>query len=129
MVVNATLAAIAKHGVTQKPDINVYQIASSVVNPLVFNDLAKLLYEYYNSSPCMDSKGRPIKVPSMKLFSSMEEFSTHLWGDAIRRSGLTTIPPSEGKLSQKLETICRKSVEQAKYLANIYEPYTFYGGR
>ncbi|KAK4581832.1 hypothetical protein RGQ29_025121 [Quercus rubra] len=129
MVVNATLAAIAKHGVTQKPDINVYQIASSVVNPLVFNDLAKLLYEYYNSSPCMDSKGRPIKVPSMKLFSSMEEFSTHLWGDAIRRSGLTTIPPSKGKLSQKLETICRKSVEQAKYLANIYEPYTFYGGR
>ncbi|GMY14330.1 fatty acyl-CoA reductase 2, chloroplastic [Fagus crenata] len=129
MVVNATLAAMAKHGVAQKPDMNVYQIASSVVNPLVFNDLAKLLYEHYNSSPCMDSKGRPIKVPSMKLFSSMEEFSTHLWGDAIQRSGLTAVASSNEKLSQKLESICRKSVEQAKYLANIYEPYTFYGGR
>ncbi|WVY97448.1 hypothetical protein V8G54_029599 [Vigna mungo] len=127
MVVNATLAAMARHGVTQKADINVYQIASSVVNPLVFQDLAKLLYEHYSSSPCIDSKGRPIQVPLMKLFSSTEEFSGHLWRDAIQKRGLT---PSKGKkMSQKLENMCRKSVEQAKYLANIYEPYTFYGGR
>ncbi|KAK9921601.1 hypothetical protein M0R45_030105 [Rubus argutus] len=129
MVVNATLAAIAKHGMAQKPDINVYQITSSVVNPLDFQDLSKLLYEHYNSSPCMDSKGRPINVPSMKLFSSMEDFSAHIWRDATQRSGLTALASSNGKLSQKLEMMCRKSVEQAKYLASIYEPYTFYGGR
>ncbi|OMO51850.1 Male sterility, NAD-binding protein [Corchorus capsularis] len=129
MVVNATLAAIARHGMSPKPDINIYHIASSVVNPLVFQDLARLLYEHYNSSPFLDSKGRPIHVSSMKLFNSMEDFSAHLWRDAIQRTGLTAMGSWSGKLSQKLETICRKSVEQAKYLANIYEPYTFYGGR
>ncbi|KAH9674070.1 Fatty acyl-CoA reductase 2 [Citrus sinensis] len=129
MVVNATLAAIAQHGMIQKPDINVYQIASSVVNPLVFQDLARLLHEHYSASPCVDTKGRPIRVPSMKLFSSMEDFSAHLWRDAIQRSGLTSTANLNGKLPQKLETICRKSVEQAKHLADIYEPYTFYGGR
>ena len=129
MVVNATLAAIAWHGMEQKPDINVYQIASSVVNPLVFQDLATLLHEHYNSSPYMDSNGRPIHVPSMKLFSSMEEFSAHLWRYVIQRSRLPETASSDRKLSQKHENICRKSVEQAKYLANIYEPYTFYGGR
>ncbi|EOY09603.1 hypothetical protein QUC31_010428 [Theobroma cacao] len=129
MVVNATLAAIARHGVTPKPDINIYHIASSVVNPLVFQDLARLLYEHYNSSPFLDSKGSPIHVPSMKLFNSMEDFSAHLWRDATQRTGLTAVASWSGKLSQKLETICRKSVEQAKYLANIYEPYTFYAGR
>ncbi|KAG5252944.1 hypothetical protein OIU76_021219 [Salix suchowensis] len=129
MVVNATLAAIAWHGMEQKPDINVYQIASSVVNPLVFQDLATLLHEHYNSSPYMDSNGRPIHVPSMKLFSSMEEFSAHLWRYVIQRSRLAETASSDRKLSQKHENICRKSVEQAKYLANIYEPYTFYGGR
>ncbi|KAI4300651.1 hypothetical protein L6164_034003 [Bauhinia variegata] len=129
MVVNATLAAMATHGMAQKPDINVYQIASSVVNPLVFQDLARLLYKHYSSSPCIDSKGRPIQVPLMKLFSSTEEFSDHLWRDALQRSGLTAMASSNQKVSQKLENICRKSVEQAKYLANIYEPYTFYGGR
>ncbi|KAK3227145.1 hypothetical protein Dsin_007007 [Dipteronia sinensis] len=130
MVVNATLAAIARHGMLQKPDINVYHIASSVVNPLIFQDLARLISEHYNSSPYFDSKGRPINVPSMKLFGSMEDFSEQLWRDAIQRSGLSPMASnSNGKLSQKLEVICRKSVEQAKYLAKIYEPYTFYSGR
>ncbi|WOG97996.1 hypothetical protein DCAR_0417337 [Daucus carota subsp. sativus] len=100
MVVNATLAAIAKHGAAGKSESNIYQIASSVVNPLVFRDLANLLYEHFNSLPCVDAKGRPIRVPTMKVFNTMEDFSFHL-----------------------------KSVEQAKYLANIYAPYTFYGGR
>ncbi|PHU05779.1 hypothetical protein BC332_26601 [Capsicum chinense] len=129
MVVNATLAAIAKHGEAGKPGSNVYQVASSVVNPLVFKDLATLLFDHFNSSPYIDSKGRPIHVPRMKLFSSREELSFHLWRDAINKSGLTDTADPNGKLSRKLENICRKSVEQAKYLAHIYEPYTFYGGR
>ena len=129
MVVNATLAAMAGHEMAQKPDTNVRGITSSVVNPLVFQDLAILLYEHYSSSPCIDSKGRPIQVQLMKFFSSTEEFSGHLWRDAIQKSGLTAMVSSKGKMSQKLENICRKSVEQAKCLANIYEPYTFDGGR
>ncbi|KAK4377907.1 hypothetical protein RND71_004203 [Anisodus tanguticus] len=129
MVVNATLAAITKHGAAGKPRSNVYHVASSVLNPLVFKDLATLLFDHFNSSPYIDSKGRPIHVPRMKLFSSMEDLSFHLWQDAINRSGLTDTADPNGKLSRKLENICRKSVEQAKYLAHIYEPYTFYGGR
>ncbi|XP_057496385.1 fatty acyl-CoA reductase 2, chloroplastic [Actinidia eriantha] len=127
MVVNATLAAIAKHGSAGKPESNVYQIASSVVNPLVFQDLTSFFYQHFKSTPCLDSKGRPVHVPKMKLFGSMEDFSSHLWRDAVGRSGLSSV--ANGKLSQKLENICRKSVEQAKYLASIYQPYTFYGGR
>lgn len=129
MVVNAMLAAIARHGTARRPQINVYQIASSIVNPLVFEDLAKLLYEHFSSLPYTDSKGKPIHVPSMKLFDSMEDFSSHLWRDTIQRSGLTAVASHNGRLSRKLENMCRKLVEQAKYLANIYEPYTFYGGR
>ncbi|KAF3441971.1 hypothetical protein FNV43_RR15887 [Rhamnella rubrinervis] len=129
MVVNATLAAIARHGVAQKPEMNIYQIASSVVNPLVIQDLGRLVYEYYNSSPCMDSNGRPIQVPPMKLFHSIEDFSAYLLRDTTERSGLAAMASSNHKKSQKLEIICRKSVEQAKHLASIYKPYTFYGGR
>lgn len=132
MVVNATIAAMAKHGEAGKPGINIYQIASSVVNPLVFQELAGLLFEHFSSSPYMDSRGRPIQVPKMKLFSSMCDFSSHIWTEAVQRSGRVLAPAvasSQGKLSKRLDVICWKSVEQAKYLANIYEPYTFYGGR
>ncbi|GJV08474.1 fatty acyl-CoA reductase 2-like protein [Tanacetum coccineum] len=131
MVVNATLAAMAKHLIGGKTEDNhIYQIASSVVNPLVFKDLARLLYEHFNTSPCMDLKGKPVHVPIMQLYRSMEEFSAHIWKDAISRSGLNASNSSnKGKFSLKLENLCKKSVDQAKYLANIYEPYTFYGGR
>ncbi|KAL9997248.1 putative oxidoreductase [Helianthus debilis subsp. tardiflorus] len=131
MVVNATMAAMAKHMANGKTEENyIYHIASSVVNPLVFKDLAGLLYEHFNSSPCLDLKGRPVHVPIMQLYRSMDEFSAHVWKDAMNRSGLTSLASTnKGKLTHKLENICKKSVEQAKYLANIYEPYTFYGGR
>ncbi|XP_042481307.1 fatty acyl-CoA reductase 2, chloroplastic-like [Macadamia integrifolia] len=129
MVVNATLAAIAKHGAARKPEMNIYHVASSMVNPLLFQDLAKFLYEHFSSSPYMDSKGRPIHVPTMKLFNSMEDFSSHIWRNAIQRSEQVAAAASNEKLSRKFKIACKKSMEQAKYLANIYEPYTFYGGR
>ncbi|XP_076929609.1 fatty acyl-CoA reductase 2, chloroplastic-like [Bidens hawaiensis] len=131
MVVNAIMAAMAKHVAGGKTEDNhIYQIASSVVNPLVFKDLARLLYEHFCSSPCLDLKGRPVHVPIMQLCRSMEEFSAHIWKDAVNRSGLiASSSTNKGKLALKIENICKKSVEQAKYLANIYEPYTFYGGR
>lgn len=125
MVVNATLAAMARHGGSGKAETSIYQIASSVVNPLIFQDLTSHFYEHFKSSPCLDNKGNPIHVPIMKLFSSIEDFSSHLWRDAILRSGLSAMPSQTGKLLRKLE----KTVKQAKYLAYIYQPYTFYGGR
>ncbi|XP_010248281.1 PREDICTED: fatty acyl-CoA reductase 2-like, partial [Nelumbo nucifera] len=126
MVVNATMAAMAKHGAAQKPELHVYQVASSVVNPLSYQDLVRLFYDYFTSFPCKDSKGRSVHVSRMKLFSSMDDFSSHLQTDVIQRSREVV---SNGKLSKKDEYLFQKLTDQAKHLANIYEPYTFYGGR
>ncbi|XP_023543550.1 fatty acyl-CoA reductase 2 [Cucurbita pepo subsp. pepo] len=125
VVVNATLAAMARHGGAPRPSMNIYHVASSVANPLVFNRLAALIHQHYSSSPCLDADGTPIRVPSMKLFNSVDEFSDHLWRDAARRCGLT----ADRKKSKKLEAMCRKTVEQLKYLAHIYHPYAFFNGR
>ncbi|KAH0467193.1 hypothetical protein IEQ34_004431 [Dendrobium chrysotoxum] len=123
MVVNATLAAMAKHGWTKEPGIHTYHIASSIVNPLVFQELASLLYQHFNSFPYLDSKGRPIEVPQMKLFEDISKFSIYVNSNAMQQMS------SHGKVPQNLKNICMKLVDQAKYLASIYEPYTFYGGR
>ncbi|KAA8517161.1 hypothetical protein F0562_017454 [Nyssa sinensis] len=130
MVVNATLAAIAKHGADGKPGTNVYQIASSMANPLLYVDLTRSFYEHFKSSPCLDSKGRTIYVPDMKYFNSMEDFCSNLLRDAYRHFGLTDMTNQNGNInSLKLDNLCKKLVEHAKYLANLYEPYTFYDGR
>lgn len=128
MVVNATLAAMAKHGAAGKPESNIYQVASSVVNPLSFRDITKLIFEHFNSSPFIDSTtGTPIRVAPMEAFSSMEDFSSNLRRHAINRAALANL--DQKFMSLKLETRSRKILEQVKRLANIYEPYAFYGGR
>lgn len=129
MVVNATLAAMAKHGQSKEPGMHVYHIASSVVNPLVFQDLGRAVYKHFSASPLLDSKGKPIVVRQIKFFSDMDKFMSYIRNDAIQRAGNVLKGASHEKLSQRLERIFMKSVEQGKYLANIYEPYTFYGGR
>ncbi|CAO2831475.1 unnamed protein product [Amaranthus hypochondriacus] len=125
MVVNATLAAIAKHGMAEKPEINIYQVASSVVNPLVYGDLGDLLHQYFTRCPCFDTQGRPIRVEPFKFYNSMDDFSSHIWSETVHNISLFP----KGKHSKTIENLCRKAVEQAKHLASVYEPYSFYGGR
>lgn len=129
MVVNAILASMAKHGSNKDPGMHIYQIASSVTNPLVIQDLARILYEHFHNSPCMDSRGNPIMVPEMKLFGNVSDFSSYVRIDAVERSRIAVATITHEKLAERVQNLCMKSVEQANYLANIYEPYTFYGGR
>ncbi|KAL7201778.1 hypothetical protein ACSBR1_033475 [Camellia fascicularis] len=108
-VVNAILAATAKHGAVGKSESStVYQVASS------------------------DSMGRPIQVLEPKIDGSMEDFKSHLWTEAIQRSKLTALANQNGKVSPKPINIGRITAERVKYLAylaNIYQAYTCYGGR
>ncbi|CAL5424343.1 unnamed protein product [Camellia sinensis] len=133
-VVNAILAATAKHGAVGKSESStVYQVDSSVINPLLVNEtLAQLGYEYFNSMPCTDSMGRPIQVLEPKIYSSMEDFKSHLWTEAIQYSKLTALANQNGEVSPKPINIGRITTECLKYLAylaNIYQAYTCYGGR
>ncbi|KAF5955964.1 hypothetical protein HYC85_008820 [Camellia sinensis] len=116
-VVNAIWAATAKHGAVGKSESStVYQVASSVINPLLVNEtLAQLGYEYFNSMPCTDSMGRPIQVLEPKIYSSMEDFKSHLWTEAIQYSKLTALANQNSKVSPKPINIGRITTECLKF--------------
>lgn len=125
MVVNATLASMAKHG-GSAGGMHVYHVSSSTVNPLVFGELSRFLFQHFTRSPYSDAAGRPILVPPMRLFDSMEQFASWVETDALLRASSS----SERRLSsQRARELCAKSVEQTIHLGSIYQPYTFYGGR
>nr|DAD48443.1 TPA_asm: hypothetical protein HUJ06_018380 [Nelumbo nucifera] len=124
MVVNATIAAMAKHGAAQKPGLEIYHVASSVVNPILLGDLFRFFYEHFHSFPCMGPDGKPIPISRLKLFNTMHDFSSQLWTDTVQRSGQAAAIASNTKLSDRL----KKLVAPVQYLAELYEPYTFYGG-
>ncbi|KAF9592125.1 hypothetical protein IFM89_012554 [Coptis chinensis] len=96
MVVNAILAATVKHASMRKPGLSIYQIASSVANPLVFEDLFSYLFQYFCSSPYMDLNRRPINVQRMKVFNSIDDFNTHIQTEAVQKS-----EDSKGRMSRR----------------------------
>lgn len=129
MVVNATIAAMVKHGSCTDPGMHIYHVASSNVNPLVFSQLADIMFEYFSTSPYVDPTGQPVQVQPLKLFHDMSEFSDFILTDAMEKSAKIAGSVSNERVSNRLKALCMKLVDQAKYLATIYEPYTFYGGR
>ncbi|CAM0871457.1 unnamed protein product [Alopecurus aequalis] len=131
MVVNATLASMAKHGRSPTTGgMHVYHVASSTVNPLVFGDLSRFLFQHFTRSPYSDAAGQPIAVPPMRLFDTMEQFASYVETDALLRTARATEGATASeRLSQRLQELCAKSVEQTIHLGSIYQPYTFYTGR
>lgn len=77
MVVNVLLAAMTKHA--QKPGFQVYQVASSVVNPLTNRILADCALEHFTKDPILDKAGNPIEVKPLRLVESMLAFSMYMW--------------------------------------------------
>ncbi|XP_050214451.1 fatty acyl-CoA reductase 2, chloroplastic-like [Mercurialis annua] len=129
MVVNAILAAIAKHGKKKEANVNIYHVASSIVNPLTLEQLFGQFYEHFKSSPRFDPYGRgtPVNVETpLKLYSNMEEFSIHLEKDIGReRAPMATY----FKNSRKAETLIQKLKEYTTHMATTYKPYCFYEAR
>ncbi|KAH0662376.1 hypothetical protein KY284_027307 [Solanum tuberosum] len=71
MVVNATMAAIAKHGYLQNPELNVYHVTSTLLNPFTLSQFFDYCYEYFTSFPFINSKGDNVKIREMKYFNKM----------------------------------------------------------
>ena len=122
IVVNATLAVMAKHVLTaKKAYINFYHVCSSTSNPLVNEDMCTLFYQHFKSSPCIDSNGRPIQVSEMKFFGSMQDFSAQLWREVALPNQFSTTTGSNTKLFEII-----KLKERLEYLGTIYMPYAFH---
>lgn len=115
MVVNATLAAIAKHaGIS---GLQIYHAASSIANPIRFKDIMKITFEHFRCNPYFDKKGKTVRLlKEMTCFPTMEDLCDQAL-DAAEN------------MPQKQKNISLKSLVQAKYMSRVYEPYLFYKGR
>ncbi|CAN6478278.1 unnamed protein product [Victoria cruziana] len=109
MVVNAILAAIARHGASGVGGLTVYHIGSSTVNPLRFDELFDRCYENFLSFPLIDSRGKTAHLERIKLFDTLAAVASHLSADET--SGV-----------KGMDKILKK-------LSIAYEPYTAYRGR
>ena len=85
IVVNSTLAVIAKHGGKESKlennnasDDHVYHITSSVANPLKTRHLLDPVYQHLNLNPCFDREGNPVQISAFKFFTSIEDMLSYM---------------------------------------------------
>ncbi|KAJ4847379.1 hypothetical protein Tsubulata_318019 [Turnera subulata] len=124
MVVNAILAAVAKHGITAKPELHVYNVTSSVENPVTVNDLWEHFHDHFTLSPLLDSRGKKIIVTLPELFTELHSFSAYLREKVVGKNGLQeNLLAIDPKSHSQIQRECNKIVMRSTYLAEIYKDY------
>lgn len=126
MVVNTTIAAIAKHGCTGKSELNVYQLASDLVNPLRYSEFFEYIHEYFSSEPLIESESfTRIKyyddITNIKYFDDVNDFSSYTREEIFRRAGIRNDVSGEQKNQIKLQKQCKARVTYAEHLCKMYE--------
>ncbi|PHU06733.1 hypothetical protein BC332_23222 [Capsicum chinense] len=120
VVVNTTMAAIVKHGHLQIPELNVYHATSSYMNPLSLSQLFNYCFEFFSSSPSVNSKGDQIKIKKMIFFDNMSDFTNYILEKLLKEQEVHDL---------KMQMRIKRKMEYFENFSKIYEPYTFYKGR
>ncbi|WMV44486.1 hypothetical protein MTR67_037871, partial [Solanum verrucosum] len=135
MVVNTTIAAMAKHGNLQNPQLNVYHVASSSINPLSFSQIFDYSYDFFKLFPFVNSKGdnfffgTQITRSRYNLCPSGEHFvRTGLDSEGIEGGSKQHEVQDEKELRKIQIRLIKKKVEYLKNFSKLYEPYLFYKG-
>lgn len=126
MVVNTTLASMAKHGGHgRRPPtagMHVYHVCSSTANPLVYKDMFEFFLQHFTRSPFVDAAGQPIAVQPIRFCASMEEYSSN-----VEANTALLLRRASRSMNSERREVRRRSmyVENIIHLGRIYKQYKF----
>ncbi|CAA7060504.1 unnamed protein product [Microthlaspi erraticum] len=129
MVVNATIAAMAKHGCGNVPELKVYNVTSSShANPLRIGELTDLSQQYLREFPL--TKSKTVKdLGRMTFHSSLEGFTSSVSNTISKQERVIN---NEGGEAESHTTLSIKGKRKLQYfvsLARTYHPYLFFQAR
>jgi long-chain acyl-CoA synthetase len=127
LVVNGILSAAAY--ISTKPaGFDLFQIASSSENPLVFRSLYEHVRDYFQKHPMTDRSGKPVMVPNWK-FPTVDQYRRRMRNRYLRPIRAATMVldgpftvPGTRKMRSRLRTL-NTTLEQLLYYVDIYGPY------
>ncbi|MCD7467288.1 hypothetical protein HAX54_004628 [Datura stramonium] len=125
VVVNATMAAIAKHGYLQNSELNVYHVTSTSMNPISLSQIFEYSYDFFKLFPYVNSKGDKFEVRKMKFFDKMSDFENYIWEVLLKQHEVL----DEKELTKIRMRLIKRKVEYLKNFNKLYEPYMFYKGQ
>ncbi|XP_062172998.1 fatty acyl-CoA reductase 3-like [Alnus glutinosa] len=127
MVVNAIIVAMVAHA-NQPRDI-IYQVGSSVRNPLRNSDLQDFSFRYFSQKPWINKDGKPVKVGKMLVLSSMDSFRRYMaFRYLFLLKGLELVNAAFCRYFQGTYLDLSRKINFAMRLVELYEPYLFFQG-
>lgn len=127
MVVNAIIVAIVAHA--KQPSDVIYQVGSSLRNPLTYSDLQGFGLRYFTQKPWINKDGKPVKVGSITVLSDMPSFRRYM---AIRYllllKGLELVNTAFCKYFQSTYLDLSRKIKFVMRLVDLYRPYLFFKG-
>ncbi|KAJ8768031.1 hypothetical protein K2173_020971 [Erythroxylum novogranatense] len=127
MVVNAMIVAMAAHA--NQPSYAIYQVGSSLRNPINYSDLKDIGFLYFTNKPWIGKDGKPVKVGKLKVIGSMTSFRRYmairyvLLLKALRFANTALCHHFEGTYSDM-----NRKIKFVMRLVELYRPYTFFQG-
>lgn len=76
MVVNLMIITIIAH--SSQPSQFIYQLGSSVRNPLKYYSIPNWCYQYFLKNPCIRNDGKPIKYQICTLLTTRSSFNRYM---------------------------------------------------
>lgn len=124
MVVNATIAAMAKHGCSDVPELKLYNVTStSHPNPLRLGELMDFSQQHLRDSPLREATK---DLDCIKFHSSIESFTSSVSNTIAKQERETK---NKGEEEESHTILSMKGKRKLKYfesLAKIYQPYLFF---
>ncbi|EOY33482.1 Jojoba acyl CoA reductase-related male sterility protein [Theobroma cacao] len=126
MVVNAMIVAMVAHASCQ-PSETIYQVGSSVRNPMRYYNLQDYGFRYFSKKPWINKDGKPVIVGKVKVMNSMDSFHRYM---AIRYllllKGLELANTAFCQFFQGVHSDLNRKINFVMRLVDIYRPYLFF---
>uniref|UniRef100_M4CGB6 Fatty acyl-CoA reductase n=1 Tax=Brassica campestris TaxID=3711 RepID=M4CGB6_BRACM len=127
MVVNATIAAMSKHGCGNVPELKLYNVTStSHPNPLTLGELMDFSQQHLLDSPLRETTK---ELDRIKFHSSIESFTSSVFNTIVKQERETNNGEGEAESHTPLSMKGKRKLKYFESLAKIYQPYMFFQTR
>ncbi|KAH7862348.1 hypothetical protein Vadar_003576 [Vaccinium darrowii] len=130
MVVNSMVVAMAANANQVSDNVVIYQVGSSVSNPIGFKSIQDYGQLYFKKHPWIGKDGKAVKVGNITWLSSMASFRRYM---AIRYllplKGLQVANTTFCHSLEGTYSYLHRKIKFVMRLVELYEPYLFFKGR
>ncbi|KAL9253804.1 Alcohol-forming fatty acyl-CoA reductase-like protein [Drosera capensis] len=129
MVANAMIVAMVAHANQWTTKTPIYQVGSSVRNPIRFTLFHEVGHDYFTKHPWIDKEGKPVVVGMVKVLGSMASFRRYISIYYILPlKGLELANTALCQFFQGTCTNLNRKINFILRLIDIYRPYLFFKG-